>query len=611
MKDALKAGSNPMVFAAIFSFGSNILFLAMPLYMMQVYSRVVVSGSVPTLLYLTIAATAAFIVMGALEELRGRILIKIGTMIDRKLAPRLLDAVVAAGLRAGRPVRSHVLRDLDTFRQGLAGSVTNAVLDAPWAPIFLAVIWLVDWRLGLIATGGAILLLALAVVNEYVTRPALKEANIAGQRSYAATDSGLRNAEVIHAMGMLPGLTQRWNGDRLTMLRSQEQASERGGTVSAAIRFLRMFLQVAILGGGALLVIDGLTGPGVMFGSMILMSKALAPVERAVGSWQAIIQTRQAFGRLNGLLNEFPAMETGMELPRPSGRLNVEQAVYAFPGTQKPLLKGINFNLEPGDCLGLIGPSGAGKSSLARLLIGVARPNSGAVRLDGAEMHSWSRSHIGRHVGYLPQDVELFSGTVRENISRFVTNIDDQKVLDAANMAGIHDLILRLPDGYDTELGEGGATLSVGQRQRVALARALYDRPSFVVLDEPNASLDSDGENALLSAIVELRKMGSTVVVISHRMSALKFANKILLLREGVVENFGPRDAVLSKLMPTPVAQPQNGQMAPGQQNNPQLASAQHPVDGQRDQPAGQPNPTSETAAGPTVTQHQVPARSS
>ena len=293
-----------------------------------------------------------------------------------------------------------------------------------------------------------------------------------------------------------------------------------------------------------------------MFGSMMLMGKALAPVERAVGSWQAIIITRQSFKRLNDLLREFPALEAGMELPRPSGRLAVEQLVYTFPGTQKPLLKAINFGLEPGDCLGLIGPSGAGKSSLARLLIGVSQPTAGAVRLDGAEMHSWSRSNLGRHVGYLPQDVELFSGTVRDNISRFTVDASDQKVLEAARMAGIHDLILRLPNGYDSELGDGGAVLSVGQRQRVALARAVYDNPSFVVLDEPNASLDSDGENALLSAIVELRKMGSTIVVISHRMSALKFANKILLLRDGMIENFGPRDAVLAKLTPAPVARP-------------------------------------------------------
>jgi PrtD family type I secretion system ABC transporter len=556
LKAALRTAVRPLAFVALFSFGSNILFLAMPLYMTQVYSRVIVSESGPTLLYLTIAVTGAFIVMTALEEIRGRILIKIGTMLDRRLAPRLLDAVVAAGLRAGRPARSSVLRDLDTFRQGIAGSVTNAVLDAPWAPVFLVVIWIIDWRLGMISTVGALLLLALAAGNEYVTRPAMREANIAGQRSYSATDSGLRNAEVIHAMGMLPGLSRRWNGDRLAMLESQERASERGGSISATIRFLRLFLQVAILAAGALLVIDGITGPGVMFGTMMLMSKALSPVERAVGSWQAIIQTRQSFARLNGLLKEFPAMEAGMALPRPAGRLSVEQLTYAFPGTTKPMLKAVNFALEPGDCLGLIGPSGAGKSSLARLLIGVANPTSGSVRLDGAEMHSWARSHIGHYIGYLPQDVELFSGTVRDNICRFAAAPDDAKVLEAAKMAGIHDLVLRLPNGYDAELGEGGALLSVGQRQRVALARALYDRPSFVVLDEPNASLDNDGENALLAAIVELRKMGSTVVVISHRMSALKFANKILLLRDGVVENFGPRDAVLAKLMPAPVAQP-------------------------------------------------------
>ncbi|WP_279477946.1 type I secretion system permease/ATPase [Aureimonas sp. SK2] len=563
MRDALRAGTKPMAFAALFSFGSNLLFLAMPLYMTQVYSRVITSHSESTLIYLSLAVIMAFIVMVALEELRGRILIRIGTMLDRKMAPRLLDAVVNAGLRAGRPARSAALRDLDTFRQGIAGNVTNTILDAPWTPIFLLVIAFIDWRLGMAATVGAILLFGLAILNEYVTKPALREANIAGQRSYSATDSGLRNAEVIYAMGMLPGLTHRWNRDRLAMLGAQEEASERGGSVQAAIRFLNNFLQVAMLAGGALLVIEGLAGPGVLFAAVMLVAKALAPVQRAVGSWSTIVATRQSFERLNALLLEFPAAERGMELPRPAGRLTVEGCFYAFPGTNKALLKNLNFGLEPGDCLGLIGPSGAGKSSLARLLIGVQRPTSGSVRLDGAEMHSWGRDHIGRHIGYLPQDVELFSGTVRENVARFAKEPDDAAVLAAAKMAGCHDLILRLPDGYDTELGEGGAMLSVGQRQRVALARAVYGNPSFVVLDEPNASLDSDGEQALLAAIVALRRMGSTVVVISHRMSALNYSNKILLLRDGMVERFGPRDEVLARVVapaPTgaPPAQPQS-----------------------------------------------------
>ncbi|WP_244631072.1 type I secretion system permease/ATPase [Aureimonas sp. ME7] len=563
MRDALKSGIRPMAFAALFSFGSNLLYLALPIYMTQVYSRVVTSHSEETLLYLTIAVVMAFGVMTALEELRGRILIKIGSMLDRRLAPRLLDAVVNAGLRAGRPVRSSALRDLDTFRQGLAGNVTNAVLDAPWAPIFLIVIMAIDWRLGLLSLIGAVVLFGLALFNEHLTKPALKDANVAGQRSYSATDSGLRNAEVIYAMGMLPGLSKRWNRDRMAMLSAQELASERGGTIQATIRFTRQFLQVAILAGGAVLVIEGLTGPGVMFASMMLMARALAPVERAVGSWSAITASRQAFERLNSLLKEFPAPEAGMALPRPAGRLSVEACFYAFPATNKALLKNLNFALEPGDCLGLIGPSGAGKSSLARLLIGVARPSSGSVRLDGAEMHSWSRSNIGRHIGYLPQDVELFSGTVRENIARFAPDTNDEAVLEAAKMAGVHDLILRLPEGYDTELGEGGAMLSVGQRQRVALARAVYEKPSFVVLDEPNASLDSEGEQALLAAIVALRRIGSTVVVISHRMSALNYSNKILLLRDGMVERFGPRDEVLARVVapaPTgaaPAAAPQ------------------------------------------------------
>ncbi|MBB3934585.1 type I secretion system permease/ATPase [Aureimonas phyllosphaerae] len=564
MRDALRAGAKPMAFAALFSFGSNLLFLAMPLYMTQVYSRVITSHSEATLIYLSIAVIMAFVVMIALEELRGRILIGIGSMIDRKMAPRLLDAVVNAGLRAGRPARASALRDLDTFRQGIAGNVTNTILDTPWAPIFLIVITMIDWRLGMAATVGAILLFGLALLNEYVTKPALKEANIAGQRSYAATDSGLRNAEVIYAMGMLPGLTNRWNRDRLAMLASQEEASERGGSVQAAIRFLNNFLQVSMLAGGALLVIEGLAGPGIMFAAVMLVSKALAPVQRAVGSWSTIVNTRQSFERLNALLLEFPAAERGMELPRPAGKLSVEGCFYAFPGTNKALLKNLNFALEPGDCLGLIGPSGAGKSSLARLLIGVQRPTSGSVRLDGAEMHSWGRDHIGRHIGYLPQDVELFSGTVRENIARFAPQPDDAAVLAAARMAGCHDLILRLPDGYDTELGEGGAMLSVGQRQRVALARAVYGNPSFVVLDEPNASLDSDGEQALLAAIVALRRIGSTVVVISHRMSALNYSNKILLLRDGMVERFGPRDEVLARVVaPAPAPATQQPQPQP------------------------------------------------
>ncbi|PZO79283.1 MAG: type I secretion system permease/ATPase [Mesorhizobium amorphae] len=558
MRSALQASARPLAFAALFSCGSNLLYLALPIYTTQVYSRVVTSHSEATLLYLSIAAIGAFVVMTALEELRGRILIRIGTMLDRRLAPRLLEAVVSAGLRAGRPARSAALRDLDTFRQGLAGNVTNTLLDAPWAPIFLAVIFVIDWRLGLLATLGAVLLLALALANEYATKPSLQEANQAGQRSYAATDSGLRNAEVIHAMGMLPGLGRRWNRDRLTMLQAQEAASERGGTWSAAIRFLRMFLQVAILGGSALLVLEGISGPGVMFASMMLMARALAPVERAVGSWNAVVTARQAFERLNQLLLEFPSTTVGMELPRPRGHLSVENVFFAHPGVPKALLKNVSFALVPGDCLGLIGPSGAGKSSLARLLIGIAKPSSGGVRLDGAEMHSWARSHIGSHIGYLPQDVELFSGTVRENIARFSPEPSDEQVLDAARMAGVHDLILRLPEGYDTELGEGGAMLSVGQRQRVALARAVYGVPAFVVLDEPNASLDSDGEQALLAAIAALRRLGSTVVVISHRMSALNSSNKLLLLRDGMVEQFGSREEVLAKLMTPaqPVAPP-------------------------------------------------------
>ncbi|QOZ26337.1 type I secretion system permease/ATPase [Bradyrhizobium sp. CCBAU 51753] len=538
--------------AGTFSLAINLLYLAGPLYMLQVYDRVISSASEITLLMLTIALLLAFMALAGLDAVRARVLTRASIRLDRKIAARVMTAIIDRSAAAGG-ARSQALRDFDTFRQFVTGTGIHAIFDLPWAPIYIAVIFVLHPALGAFALGGSIILVLMALLSEWLVRLPLTESNEAAARSYSFTEMSLRNTEVVRAMGMTRGLLRRWRRDRDRMLERQVAASDRAATVQSLIRFLRLAMQSLILGLGAYLVIERLTTVGSMFAASILLGRALQPVEQIVGSWRSLVSARTAFLRIQELLTADPVRETGLTLPRPKGRLSVEALTFVPYGSSKPILRGVTFAIEAGEVLGVIGPSGAGKSTLARHLVGVLTPSAGAVRLDGADVSTWVRKAVGDHVGYLPQDIELFADTVAANISRFDESCDTE-VIHAAQLAGVHEMIVRLQSGYDTQVGEGGAILSGGFRQRIGLARAVYGNPSFVVLDEPSSNLDAEGDNALADCIVQLKKRGTTVVIISHRPATISVVDKILVLREGTAEMFGPRLEIMSRLTrPVPV----------------------------------------------------------
>lgn len=557
LRSAMSEASGPLFVAFLFSLATNLLFLAMPLYMLQVYDRVLSSANLWTLAVLTGGTLAAFLVSGVLDEMRSRVLIHLGAIFDRKVANQVFAALFDAEVNRSNSGRAQALRDLDNFRMNVSGSGTGALFDLPWTPLFLILLFLIDPYVGAFTLAGAMILLILAIAQSRAIKQAFAESNEAALRSYAFTDAGLRNAEVVRAMGMLPGIGARWAKDRSTMITRQASASERAALFGEIIKMVRMCIQVGVIGLGAYLVIRNIISPGVLYANMMLSQRALMPIERVVGSWEQLSIAMNSWRRLNAVLDAYQIPQRSTELPRPSGRLTIQNLMYAPPGAQRYILKGFSFELPAGETLGVVGPSGAGKSTLVRLLVGIWKPLSGSVRLDGADIFAWDRVSLGRYVGYLPQDVELFAGTVRDNIARFRADVSDAEVVEAAMGAGVHDLILQLPKGYDSELGEGGAVLSVGQRQRVGLARALLGNPALVVLDEPNANLDNDGEQALVTALLALKARGSSIVIVSHRPSVFRIADKMLLLRDGQVEMYGPRDAVMSKLVqPAPQAAP-------------------------------------------------------
>ncbi|WP_375764330.1 type I secretion system permease/ATPase [Bradyrhizobium sp. Pha-3] len=552
LRQALQACQGYFVTAAIFSLAINLLYLAGPLYMLQVYDRVISSASEVTLLMLTLALLLAFMALAGLDAVRARVLTRTSIRLDRKIAPRVMTAIIDHSTRIGG-ARSQLLRDFDTFRQFITGSGIHAIFDLPWAPIYIAVIFALHPLLGAFALGCTIILVLMAFLNEWIVKPPLSESSEAANRNYSFTEMSLRNTEVVRAMGMTAGLLTRWGRDRDRMLERQVAASDRAATMQSLIRFLRLSMQSLILGLGAYLVIERLTTAGAMFAASILLGRALQPVEQIVGSWRSLNSARGAFLRVRELLAANPPRQSGLILPRPEGRVLVEGLSFAAPGTSRPILRGVTFQVEPGEVLGIIGPSGAGKSTLARHIVGVQAPSAGAVRLDGSDVSTWIRSSLGQHLGYLPQDIELFADTVAANICRFKDG-DDKAIILAAQMADVHEMILRLADGYDTQVGEGGAILSGGYRQRIGLARAVYGHPSLVVLDEPSSNLDSEGDAALAECITQLKRRGTTVVIISHRPATIGVVDKILVLREGTVEMFGPRQEILSRLTrPVPV----------------------------------------------------------
>lgn len=542
-------------YALILSLISNLLMLAVPLYTLQLFDRVFGSRSVETLIMLTAITIIATIAMTYFETIRARLLLAAGMDMDKAIGPQVLSVLLD---EVGKGKRSDVgnLRDVAVLRGFLTGNGIIALFDAPWVPIFILLIFLLHPVLGILALASALILFLLAWLNEKMTRQPTQEMSKHARVSAHFIDSAVRNAEVARAMGMGGDIIRRWENNNRQVIAVQTGLGLKSTAINGVIRFMRLVAQMGQLGVGAWLVLHNEMGSGAMVGAGMILARALAPVENAVGSWKGFIEAREAYQRIRNLLAGQSASSLPLDLPVPLGQISAERLVMGWG--ERPVLKGISFELAAGESLGLIGPSGAGKSTLARLLTGVWKPYSGTVRLDGADMAQWPRDDMGKYMGYLPQDVELFPGSVAENIAR-MRQAEDTAVIAAAQMAGVHELILRLPHGYQTDVGENGVNLSAGQRQRIGLARAMFGCPKLVVLDEPNANLDQDGELALAQALQRMKKSAMTVVIISHRPSVLSSVDKIMVLREGVIEQFGTRNEVMARLTQvTPIQQGQS-----------------------------------------------------
>jgi len=558
-----------------FSAISNLLMLVPSLYMLQVYDRVLASRNEMTLWMLTVLMLGAYALMAGLELVRSFVLVRVGARFDLMLNKRVYTAAYEQNLKQAGGNAGQSLSDLTTLRQFLTGNALFAFFDAPWFPIYLAVIFMFDWWLGVFALVGTIILVILAYVNERVTKAPLAEANTMAIAANNMATNNLRNAEVIESMGMLPNLINRWFKSHSRFLSLQAEASEKGAKVASATKFVQVSLQSLVLGFGALLVLENHISAGMMIAASILVGRALAPVQQVIAVWKSYSSTRSAFERLSKLLEANPKREAGMPLPKPQGSLSVEAVTASPPGAKVAIVKGLSFAINAGDVLGVIGPSGSGKSTLARLLVGVWPALMGKVRLDGADIYGWNKAELGPNIGYLPQDIELFGGTVSENIARF-GEIDPEAVVLAAKRAGVHDMILHMPEGYDTKLGDGGAGLSGGQKQRLGLARAMYGDPALIVLDEPNSNLDDVGEQALVQAVLDLRQRGKTIILITHRTNIIGATNKLLLMRDGSAQMFGPTNEVLAALQDAnkKLAQQHAAQQQGGQQPQPQQPQA-------------------------------------
>jgi ATP-binding cassette subfamily C protein EexD len=541
------------LYIGLFSFVINLLMLVPPLYMLQVYDRVMMSRSNETLFMLTAIVVWLFLVMGLLEYVRSGLMIRLGSQLDAKLNRRLYGAMVDYALAKPGQGSAQAMSDLTNVRQFLTGNGLFAFFDAPWMPIYIAVLFMFHPVFGWFAVFAGSVLVVIAIFNERATKVPLAEANSLSIQSNQAVATQLRSVEVLHAMGMLGSLRERWLGKHLKFLGRQSDASDKAAVWANLAKSLRLLFQSLILGLGAYLAVHNEITSGMLIAGSIIMGRALAPIDQMIATWKQFGGARSAYERLEGLLAEFPDKKDPMSLPAPKGNISVEAAHLFPPGSKQQSLVNISFAVNAGEVLGVIGPSAAGKSSLARALMGVWPLASGKVRLDGADLNHYNRNELGPHIGYLPQDIELFEGTIAENIARF-GEVDPEKVVQAAQLAGVHDMILRLPNGYNSPLGAGGIALSGGQRQRVGLARAMYGNPRFVVLDEPNSNLDDAGERALVQAVLNFKQMGTTVILITHRPGILGVTDKILLLVEGQVRAFGPRDDVLRALQNQPAA---------------------------------------------------------
>lgn len=532
---------------AAFSSVVNILMLAGPIYMLQVYDRVLTSRSVPTLIALTILLVLAYGFQAILDVIRSRIVVRAAALLDERLAAVIHSAVMQLAVRRAGTDAQQPVRDLDQIRSFLTSAGPTAIVDLPWVPLFLIICFLIHPILGAVAMVGALLLLAMTLMTERASRTQQRKLSQEGNARLAMVDGSRRNSETAFAMGMADTLSRRWVDTNEQYIASIGRSSDVIGSYGSVSKVLRLLLQSAMLGIGAYLVIRQELTAGAMIASSIMMGRALAPIETAIANWRGFVAAREAIRRLSGVLAWLPRPNATTVLPKPSKNIDVSVAVGP-PGAQTPILNNVQFRLNAGEACGIIGPSGSGKTSLARVLIGVWPPLRGTIRLDGATFEQWDPELRGRHIGYISQAVDLFDGSIAENIARMSPEPDSEKVLAAAQLAGAHDVIVRLPDGYNTRIGEGGVILSAGQRQRVALARALYGDPFLIVLDEPNSNLDGDGEAALQKAIAAAKARGAIVIIIAHRQSSLIGCDKALVLMNGAQQNFGPRDQVLAQL---------------------------------------------------------------
>jgi ATP-binding cassette subfamily C protein EexD len=544
---ALKDVKSYFILAGVFSAAINILMLVPVIYMLQVYDRVMSSGSLSTLTMLTLLMTALLMAMGGFEWVRSRILISASNRIEKNLRKRVSQAAFKNSLLSGGG-SAQPLSDLIGLRQFLTGNGLFAFFDAPWFPIYVAIMFMFHTWFGVSAIIAGIIMVVLTYTNEVMTSKRLQEANALGNKASNQLAGSLRNAEVVAAMGMADDIRTRQDLTSDQVLVLQTEASSRAAIVANVSKSFRMIVQSLLLGMGALLALRGEISPGMVIAGSLLLGRALAPIDLLVGTWKGFSVARAQYARLGELLLAIPAEQETMSLPAPEGNLNVEQVVVVPPGSQIFAVKGVSLQLNAGEVLGIVGPSASGKSTLARALLGIWPTHSGKVRLDGADIATWDRAELGPHIGYLPQDIELFSGSISENISRF-GELSPEKVVAAAKRSGVHEMVLGLPQGYDTMIGGGGGVLSGGQRQRIGLARAVYDNPRLMVLDEPNSNLDDQGEKELVDSIDRIKQTGCTVIVITHRTMVLKCVDKILVMKEGLAAAFGPKDQVLASLM--------------------------------------------------------------
>jgi ATP-binding cassette, subfamily C, bacterial EexD len=546
--EALASVKKAVVVAGIFSLFTNVLTLGGPLYMLQIYDRVLTSGSVPTLVVLTVFLVVLYVALGLLEMLRGQILNRIAGRLDTQLGPATLEALPRHRLATGKGVADEPLRDLGTLRQFISGSGPAAFFDLPWAPLFLLIITIMHWSLGVVTLVGMIVMVGIAVANELGTKTLLIEAKKATDRATKlALESG-RNLEASVSMGMMDPIVMRWQVAQQRADAANRKAGDRAAAFSSAAKIFRMFMQSVLLAAGALLVIDQQISSGMMIAVSTIGGKALGPLGTAVSQWRGLLAARDAFARLKTFHKRYPAEPKRLSLPAPKGRIEARNLQATPPGGEMPALRDVSFTLEAGEALGVIGASAAGKSTLARVLIGLWPPERGSVRLDGADLRMWNRDELGPHVGYLPQTIELFDGTIAQNISRFYPEATPEMIFRAAERVGVHEMIVDLPDGYNFRVGENGSRLSAGQRQRIGLARAIFGNPVLVVLDEPNANLDALGEAALHRALQSLKAARTTVILVTHRPSALDSVDHILVLEKGEVRAFGAKSKVLQAL---------------------------------------------------------------